>query len=192
MAWEEFIRRCSIGALVIGLVVAATCAAAQDASKSGKATVPMTAKPLSGVPMVQAEDLAAQGGGRVRIRSDKLGSVGKAFSHWDAEGHWIEWKVAIPQTADYYLVVRYCAPHDTRRSLLVDGEAQPGVELLEFPSSGGYGGRSSDCWVHLPVRNANGKLHVWRLQKGPHTIRMANVGAKGLNLDYLAFVPCAD
>ena len=189
MIHAERIQRCSVSVLLICLAVGTKCAAA---AKDGKVTVPMPAKPLSGVAMAQAEDIAAQGGGRVKIRSDKVGSVGKAFSHWNDEGHWIEWKVAIPKTADYHLVIRYCAPHDTLRSLLVDGVAQPGVELLEFPSSGGYGGRSSDCWAHLPVQNANGKLHVWRLAKGTHTIRLVNVCGKGLNLDYLAFVPRGD
>jgi hypothetical protein len=44
----------------------------------------------------------------------------------------------------------------------------------------------------MAVRGTQGKLAVWNLEKGPHTIRMTNVDGKGLNLDYLALVPAEE
>ena len=151
-------------------------------------TIPIADMPLKDVPIVQAEDMNGQGNGEVQIRGDKLGSAGKAFSHWDNEGHWIEWEVAIPKAGDYHLVIRYCATAEATRRLLVDSQAHPGPDVVLFPSTGGFGSASSDCWMHLPVRTADGRPAMWRLDRGTHTIRMSNVCGKGLNMDYLAFV----
>ena len=65
----------------------------------------------------------------------------------------------------------------------------PGVELLRLPSTGSFGSATSSAWGHAVVRNADGTPNVWQLQAGKHTIRMENVCGKGLNLDYVAFVP---
>jgi len=154
-----------------------------------QAAIPVADVPLTGTPMVQAEDLAGQGGGKVKTRNDKLASVGNAISHWDQKGHWLEWRIELPAAGDYHFAIRYSAPHESVRDLLVDSRPLTGAERLRFPPSGGFGGAASDNWAHLPVRAADGKLAVLRLDKGAHTIRMTNVCGKGLNLDYLAFIP---
>ena len=145
--------------------------------------------PLEGVPMAQAESFAAQGGGKVQLREDKLGSVGKAISHWDDEGHWIEWKLAAPRAGKYRLALRYCAPHEAVRELLIDGRAAESASRVRFPSSGGFGGPTVDHWAHWVCRDGKAGIAAIELAPGLHTIRLTNVDGKGLNLDYLAFVP---
>jgi len=172
--------------------------AVRPASKGGRTwqrtvqthvAVSLADVPLEGVPMAQAESFAAQGGGKVQLRDDKLGSVGKAISHWDDRGHWLEWKLAVPRSGKYRLALRYCAPHEAVRDLMVDGHAVKGASRLRLPSSGGFGGAAVDHWAHWVCRGANRGIAAIQLTSGVHTVRLTNVGGKGLNLDYLAFVP---
>lgn len=150
---------------------------------------PVADMPLKGVPMVQAEAFVGQGGGEVQVRSDKMASVGGAISHWDAEGHWLEWRAEIPASGGYHLVVRYGTPHESVRELLVDGGPLGDAKPLRFPVSGGFGSATVDDWAHVTVSGTDGKPVVLRLDAGSHTIRMTNACGRGLNLDYLAFVP---
>jgi hypothetical protein len=142
--------------------------------------VRLASKPVRDGIRVEAETIAAEGGGKVHIRDDKVGVVGKATSHWDDAGHWIEWRLAVPQDGLYSLVVRYAAQGTARRTLAVDGAAKG---TLRFAGSGGYGSRA-DEWDH-----AQGpKL---QLAAGDHTIRLENTDGKGLNLDYLLLRPAS-
>ena len=47
--------------------------------------------------ITEAEDFTAQAGGKVVIRSDKIGVHKKCFSHWDKEGHELAWKLDVPK-----------------------------------------------------------------------------------------------
>jgi hypothetical protein len=151
---------------------------------SGSLTLRIPSKPLAGVPMAQAEAFSGQGGGEVQVRDDKVGVVEKAISHWDSEGHWLEWKVTAPMDGRYHLVVRYSAAKTARRMLKVDGR-----DLSEqtFPSTGGFGSSAAE-WDHVTA-STSGSALVLELSGGDHTIRMENVDGQGLNLDYLALVP---
>ncbi len=151
---------------------------------SSTATVGLCDEPLQGVPLTQAEDFAAQGGGEVQIRDDKTGALGKAFSHWDAKGHWLTWKIAAPEGGDYLLVVRYCCPKDARREVVVD-DRQPVTQV--FRSSGGFSAGVDD-WRHEALRGPDGKPLVLKLAAGEHTVKLTNVDGVGLNLDYLALM----
>lgn len=135
--------------------------------------------------VVQAEALAAEEGGNVQLRTDKPGTMGEAISHWDDQGHALEWGVAIPRTGTYRLVVRYSTPARVRRRVSLDG-ADAG--LLELPSTGGFGDAAVD-WDH-GVLATDGRPVVLRLEEGRRRLRLTNADGRGCNLDYLALVPC--
>ncbi|MBI2298907.1 MAG: hypothetical protein HYU66_08165 [Armatimonadetes bacterium] len=151
----------------------------------GEVPVVLPSRPLTGVPMTQAESFTAQGGGEVHLRDDKPGAVGKSFSHWDSAGHWLEWGIEVPKAGAYRLVIRYCAAAEARRKLTVDGQDR-GVQA--FPNTGGFGATASE-WDHFTAVDAQGKPLSLDLSAGTHLIRMENVDGKGLNLDYLALRP---
>ncbi|MBT3375499.1 MAG: hypothetical protein HN742_14410 [Lentisphaerae bacterium] len=147
----------------------------------GKAVVKLPGKLLTGLPMVEAEALSGEGGGKVRIRSDKVGTSKDAISHWDDVGHWLEWKITVPKAGTYGLVVRYSATGDVVRKATVDGHD---VGARAFPATGGYGTTASD-WEHARLARGSTPLKL-KLEAGEHTIRLENTDGKGLNLDYLA------
>ena len=164
---------------------------AQSDTLRAEVYVPQADVPIKGAPTAQAEDFAAQGGGKVQTRADKLGSVGKAISHWDDAGHWLEWKIGVPAAGKYHMVVRYCAPHVAVREVRMDGKSPAGPKALSFPSSGGFGDSGVSHWTHLAARDDKGGLVAYELAAGTHTVRLINTNGKGLNLDYVAFVPAS-
>ncbi len=132
--------------------------------------------------IAQAEDIAGQSGGEVQVRTDKPGVQGKAISHWDNKGHAIEWTVNVPEAGNYQFVVRYSTPAAVQRKLTVNGQD---CGAITFPTTGGFGSAAHE-WDHTRFTQG-GKPFV--LPKGKTTIRLENADGKGLNLDYLAFVP---
>lgn len=143
-------------------------------------------QPLSGVPIAQAEAFSAQNGGQVQIREDKLGSVGTAFSHWDAAGHSLSWEIEVPAERKYWLVLRYCTPTTAERSMSIDG-GEP--VKTRFGGTGGFGSATQSDWAHACFRDEKGQRLNIPLTAGKHTITLTNTDAHGMNLDYLALVP---
>jgi len=142
-------------------------------------------EPLQDVPMAQAEDFVSQTGGAVQIRDDKAGAVGKAISHWDTQGHSLQWRISISQAGRYWLILRYCAPTSVQREIIVDN--LPPIRQT-FGATGGFGSATVSDWAHQAVRDADGNRFVFDLSAGEHIIKMNNVDGRGMNLDYLAFV----
>ena len=87
-------------------------------------------------------------GGRVHIRDDKAGVMGKAFLHWDDKGHAITWQCRVPAASQYHLTIRYSTSRGARRKLTIDGEA---YGAMHFPVTGGFGSNPSD-WGISPFR----------------------------------------
>jgi hypothetical protein len=106
--------------------------------------------PLTDTTRVQAEDFVKQGGGSVQRREDKVGADGACFSHWDDEGHWLEWTVPAAKAGDYCLVLRYCTPIDVARRIEVDGKPVSDSPVI-FPSTGGFSSDAND-WAHARRR----------------------------------------
>ena len=144
-------------------------------------------EPLKGALIFQAEEFAGQGGGQVQIREDKIGAVGKSFSHWDDKGHWLSWRLQVPKEGEYQIVLRYCVGKEARREVQVDADA-PFTQVL--PSTGGYSATTND-WAHQPLTGADGKPRVFRLTAGEHTLKMTNVDGTGVNMDYIALAAVA-
>ncbi|MEN6547005.1 MAG: CBM35 domain-containing protein, partial [Armatimonadia bacterium] len=143
-------------------------------------------EPLQDALVVQAERFTGQGGGEVMLREDKVGAVGKAFSHWDAKGHWLSWQVTVPEAGKYLLVLRYCTPLTAQREVQVDATA-PFVAL--FPGTGGFGSATANEWAHYVVHTPDQKWLTLDLSAGTHTIKLTNADGRGMNLDYLALYP---
>lgn len=135
----------------------------------------------------EAEDIAEEKGGHVRLRTDKPHMSKACFSHWDNPGHTLSWRVHIPETGKYILVVRYAT---SAKLALRDLRLDNSMEYwgIRFPCSGGWS-NESDNWRHAVISYQESKPVVFNLCRGEHTITMANNNGQGCNLDYLAFVP---
>jgi hypothetical protein len=127
------------------------------------------------LPRVEAESFSGEGGGHVKVRTDKTNVSGKAISHWDDKGHWLEWTMDIPKPGASELVIRYCTPGKAIRSLAVDGRSLGPVKL---PSTGGFGDLDSD-WREHAVKV--------RLSAGKHVLRLTNDDGHGVNLDFVGY-----
>jgi len=138
---------------------------------------------VSGLMLIQAEDFAAEGEGKVEV-TDRGSNVGQMITKWHQDpGHWIEWTLPIRQAGRYTLYARYgTASRDTCRELTIDEQAPTeAYQRVAFARTGGYG-RSPVDW---PTTRLGPPV---RLSAGKHTLRMTNLGG-GLALDYLAVVP---
>ncbi len=133
----------------------------------------------------EAESFAAEGGGAIHVRHDKLHASGMSLSHWNSKGHWLEWIVDVPQSDTYHLVLRYATPENARRALDVDGQAW---RVLVLPRTGGYGSENADNWSLAAARRDGGLPVSLELTAGPHTLRLTNPDGTGCNLDYLELV----
>ena len=152
---------------------------------AGATTIKAEEDVLTGVPIGQAEDLSDQGGGEVHLREDKVGAVGKAFSHWDNEGHWLSWQLDVPAAGEYLLVVRYCSPNSVQREVQMDDLP---ARKQTYAGTGGFGSSAGD-WAHGAVVGDDGQPLLWTLKPGRHTIKMTNVDGRGMNVDYVALAP---
>ncbi|MBL8994773.1 MAG: carbohydrate-binding protein, partial [Spirochaetia bacterium] len=138
---------------------------------------------------IEAEDFSGQSGGKVDV-TVKISNSGKSFKGWDATGHAISWKIKVPETGTYGLLVRYCTQEDfTLRTLRIDEQSPAGDEVFSFPSTGGYSS-SVDNWREAWFAGKNGGLRL-KLSSGAHTFTLVNAGAP-MNLDWLKIVPLRD
>jgi hypothetical protein len=153
-----------------------------DAAVDVEETVPM--EKLLTVP---GGKFSKEGGGRVKVRNqaEKPGTFGPSISHWDKQGHWIEYKLPVPKVGTYLLVLRYAASSEVVREIRVDGESL----TQTFDGTGGFGGAARD-WQFATVREANAKIYT--LSAGEHVIRLENCDSMGMNLDFLSFIPTAE
>lgn len=134
--------------------------------------------------ITEAEDFTAQAGGKVVIRSDKIGVHKKCFSHWDKEGHELAWKLDVPKDGKYQLLVRYAANDDAKRGFTLNGES---LGVFELPSTGGFGESAAD-WQSYTLERNKGNL-ILPLKAGKSDLKIGNADGSPLNLDYIQLVP---
>ncbi|MEN6403903.1 MAG: PKD domain-containing protein [Armatimonadia bacterium] len=134
---------------------------------------------------IEAEAFAAEGGGTIHRRADKLAASGMSLSHWDPLDLWLEWQFEVPTADKYYLLARYAVPADAARVLTVDDKP---VGTFAFPSTGGYGSEMADNWGVIAFIDAHGKPVPLSLSQGSHRLRLHNKDGRGLNLDYLELI----
>lgn len=133
---------------------------------------------------LEAEQFAAEGGGPVHVRQDKLSPSGMSLSHSDSKGSWLQWDVDVPTADKYYLLARYAVPTNSARMLSVDGQE---IGEFAFPSTGGYGSDITDNWGIATLQGKGRPLAI-ALTAGKHTLKLENQNGLGLNLDYLELV----
>lgn len=147
-------------------------------------TVPILAQ-VSELPedsvKIEGEDFYLQKGGEV----EKVTRGGaETFRFWDNRGHELQWKVKVPKTGDYWLVVRYACDGTPKRELWINGRVVGGEgKELSFNSTGGW-----DRWKLGTVSSDAEHPMILSLKSGTNIVRMVNSGG-GLNVDYFAFVP---
>ncbi|GHI00098.1 hypothetical protein AM1BK_36400 [Neobacillus kokaensis] len=156
----------------------------QNASKSIEVIrqylkVSPVSESLKGI-VVEGEDFSAQGGGSVNIVPKPGASEGNAINLWDHSGHWLEWKVSVPHSGKYKVVVRYSTDSTTsNRDFSIDGGSEV---YFNFPTTKGW-----NNWSDVMLTDINGNPLEFNLENGEHVFHMTNVSSP-LNIDYLKLV----
>ncbi|NOY81445.1 MAG: hypothetical protein GXP31_10630 [Kiritimatiellaeota bacterium] len=140
--------------------------------------------------VIQAEDFAAQQGGRVRV-CDKEGADGLAVKYWDDAGHAIQWRFEVPAGGWFAIEVRSCHPvadAPVTRRVSVDGRPFGKKDgTFVFPETGGWSS-TDDNWRDVWLAQGGEVVRVF-LATGEHTLEMVNDCGRGLNLDRIRVVP---
>jgi len=143
--------------------------------------------PANVVVVMAASDFKAEGGGKVKIASDKIGAVGKALVGWDAIGHWIEWNFDVPDEGYYHLTLCYCSQLDKiDREITVNGEVQEPFAPMVFPSTLGWANDTDDWSLFTAQNPVSQRPLLLKLKRGKNVIRLTNINGRGINVNYLA------
>lgn len=144
-----------------------------------------------GAILVEAEDFVESGGTPVRVEpGSHFDTHGNAciFS-FVGDGAWLEWDLQVPEAGAYDLYARIsCAEPMSFRTITIDGEAPPGLDLVAFPGTGGWGHAAGEWWL-VRLTGAEGLAPPLELTAGTHRLRITGVLEKHLNFDYVALVP---
>lgn len=129
---------------------------------------------------IKAIDFVNQGGGIVQFPTDR---EYPCFSHWNNQGHWLEWNIDIPKNAYYTPLLMYStgANLPVYRNLSINGELVN--EKIEFPNTGGFGQNTED-WQMIA-------LDPVFIEAGQGTLRMENIvptNEPGMNLAWIALI----
>lgn len=151
-----------------------------------RAVVPerLEAMPAQGI-VIEAEDFVAEGLGKVAV-SDRHFQAhgGKSIYQNSGDGHWLEYRFAVPQAGSYELYARAATQEDEDlRSFVIDGKTAEGLGLVLFPGTGGWGYAASD-WAALRLTTGA----PLKLGPGEHTLRVTGESSSHLNLDYFVLV----
>ncbi|MEW6357474.1 MAG: heparinase II/III family protein [Planctomycetota bacterium] len=146
-----------------------------------------TLPPSKGIMVVvQAEDLAGQGGGEVTVTDKKVGISGKAFLKWDKPGHFLEYKFSVPADGEYWVTLKYCTENMRPvRAMVLDG-AFPAEWMREiaFESTGGWSNERDDWKLWTVTDPKTKRPFPFCLRKGEHVLRLVNV-QESMNLDVI-------
>ncbi|MBN2452152.1 MAG: hypothetical protein JXR77_17330 [Lentisphaeria bacterium] len=136
---------------------------------------------------LQAESPSGQGGADtpVRLWLDRKGADGGAFSHWDAKGHWLEYRFIVDRPASFLFLAKYACPRDAAREVTLDEEP---LGTLALPDSGGYGLSTRDDYGVALLSDRKGPIRT-RLEAGEHVLRLTNTDGRGCNVDYFEWLP---
>ena len=137
----------------------------------------------SNLVFIEAETLAAQGGGEAKV-CHPVNVKDASISYWHMSiGHWLEWDLDVPADGKYELWMRYTTDcSGTRRSLLIDGKSPgPAFANIAVPTTGGWC-TDLDQWAYMRLGTA------LELTAGKHRLRMTNL-ADGLGVDFFILRP---
>jgi len=148
----------------------------------------LEAMPADGL-VIEAEAFSGEGLGKVDISEKHFQTHGgKSILNNSGDGHWLEYKFTVVQAGTYDLYARAATqePADLR-SFLIDGQAPPGLGLVRFPGTGGWG-YSAQEWAALQLTGLD-KSPSLKLAAGEHTLRLTGEASTHLNLDYFLLTP---
>ncbi|MGM0494934.1 MAG: hypothetical protein ACQER1_18520, partial [Armatimonadota bacterium] len=110
----------------------------------------------------------------VQVVDRPTASEGRAVSHWEDDGAWIDLKLDIPEAGRYLMTLRYgLAVDSTSRAVLIDGE---NVGEFELSSTRG--------WASFETVTPD--LGPLSLPAGETILRLVNRDSAGLCLDWVA------
>ncbi len=117
-------------------------------------------------------EFSDEGGGSVRqIEPENLATYDHVRG-WNDEGHWLAYRVEVPEAGDYELRLRYAADLDAPRRIEVNGSVV--VDRVNLADTGGWSAfRTVAIDAPLP------------LTAGENVIRLTSLGGRGSNLDQL-------
>ncbi len=143
--------------------------------------------PANTVAVVAGPDFSSEGGGNIKIATDKIGAAGNVLYGWDTLGHWIEWNVNVPTEGYYCLTLCYCSPMDQiDRQIMIDGEVQEPYAPMVFPSTRGWSGDTDDWRLFTAQNPISNQPLLLKLKQGKNVIRLTNMNSRGINVNYLA------
>ena len=143
--------------------------------------------PANTLLVVGAGDFTGQGGGEVNLSDKKRAIIGKAIVGWNDEGHWLEWTFDAPAEGYYNLTLCYCSDLDKiERQITINGEVQEPFAPMIFPSTGGWANGSDDWRLMSAVNPGGDQPLLIKFKQGKNAIRLTNMNARGINVNYLA------
>jgi hypothetical protein len=146
----------------------------------GEVWVELSGHPTPRNALVAAGAFSDEGGGHVQVRPLADGGQ-KAISQWNRKGHFLQWSLDVPAAGRYQLLVRYHATDKVSRRLSIHGTD---FGPIGFLATRGSGDKRED-WDEVTFVDHEGS--PFRLERGRQTIRLENIDAHGLDLDYLGF-----
>jgi hypothetical protein len=147
-----------------------------------------------GAIVIEAEDFAREGdGGPVQVsRGEHADQHGGAslYGFGPGQGHWLEWRVSVPETGKYALYARTATQEEySLRTLTLDRKPPfPAAALLSFPGTGGWARDDAAQWVWTLVAGADGRPPL-ELRAGERRLRLTTVGEKHVNVDVMVLIP---
>ena len=102
---------------------------------------------------------------------------------WTKPGEWINYTVAVKETALYQLSLQYTSNGDGSIAIETDG-SQSGQPLFISSTHDDHDTIPWRQWHHWNRIDSLGEI---KLQKGIHTLRLRIVGNGNMNLDYIIF-----
>lgn len=137
-------RRMVLAALILSVALLSACAMADEPT----------------IIAFKAVDFVAQGGGDVQFPS---GRQYPTFSHWDYNGHWLEWDIDVPQDGLYLTFAMYATGREqVPRRMFIDGE--PVLDMV-FWSTGDF--RQYDFAFFEPVELKAGRRRIRLMVTAP-------------------------
>lgn len=144
-----------------------------------------------GAVLVEAEDFVDSGGTEPIVEPGSHYDThgGACIYTFMGDGSWVEWPMTVAEDGAYDLYARIsCGDVGSFRIIHMDGEVPAGLDLVEFPTTGGWGHAKGEWWT-VRITGGEGLAPPLQLSAGEHTLRITGVLQKHLNFDYVLLVP---
>lgn len=140
--------------------------------------------------LVEAEDFTASTGTTPGVNPGSHHNTHGGASAFSlrGDGSTIDWVFDVPEAGKYDLYARMaCGDVGSFRIIEVDGNTPEGLELVELPSTSGWGHADGEWWL-VRMTGKDASAPSLQLDAGEHTVTFTGVLQHHLNLDYLLLV----